>query len=632
MLTMTAEQARNKNIPTRIAQRWRVSRAAQVATFAFADVIIILASTVLAFFARFEGAIPIDFIRIIAPTALSASLLFPLLFLVFGLYGYIWRYVGVPALVRLGWVTATGVLVMLVMDLLLTAPPLGRPIPLGTLLIFGVMAFTGFLGVRVFGRLIAYVQSAQPIGDPRRVLVVGAGSAGSLLIRDIESNRELGLKIVGLVDDDPAKMRLSLGRSRVLGNVEDLARLVLENDVDALFVAMPGATPSALRRVLAACGRTGLPVKLVPFLASGRSSVGIWDLQDVRLEDLVERDPVEVDTEAVKRRIHGSRVLVTGAAGSIGSELCRQIAALEPTRLTMVEMDESRLYETFLEVREICGTAAWMSLTDIRSKQKLLSVFRRERPEIVIHAAAYKHVPLMEYEPAEAIKANVLGTMNVIQACEESGVEDLTLISTDKAVTPSTVMGATKRLAERLSIEAASRGMSTTIVRFGNVLGSRGSVVPLFEQAMRRGDSIRITHPDVTRYFMSISEAVQLVLEAGTLTRGVDVFVLEMGEPVRILDIAQTMIQMAGGGADVEFSGLRPAEKMHEVLVSAEEQLIPTESERVLRLSALPRQGPGFRDVEPLVRLALADSDGDSIRQELKRVLPEYSGETGGNV
>lgn len=251
---------------------------------------------------------------------------------------------------------------------------------------------------------------------------------------------------------------------------------------------------------------------------------------------------------------------------------------------------------------------------------------------MVIHAAAYKHVPLMEYEPAEAIKANVLGTLNVIQACEESGVVDFTLISTDKAVTPSTVMGATKRLAEKLSIEAASRGMSATIVRFGNVLGSRGSVVPLFEQAMRRGDSIRITHPDVTRYFMSISEAVQLVLEAGTLTRGVDVFVLEMGEPVRVLDIAQTIIQMAGGAADVEFSGLRPAEKMHEVLVSAEEQLIPTECDGVLRLSALPIQDPTAVDVEPLVRLALADVDGPTIRFELRRLLPEYVGETGSDA
>lgn len=629
---MTADRRPHVNLPTRIAQWWRVSRAAQVATFVVADVIIILASTVLAFFARFEGAIPVDFIRIIAPTALSASLLFPMLFLVFGLYGYIWRYVGVPALVRLGWVTAMGMLVILIMDLLLTGPPLGRPIPLGTLLIFGVMAFTGFLGVRVFGRLIAYVQASQPIGDPRRVLVIGAGRAGSLLIRDIESSRELGLKVVGLVDDDTAKMGLSLGRARVLGNVDDIPRLVLENDVDAVFVAMPGAPPSSLRRVLAICGRTGLPLKLVPSLAAGRSSVGVPDLQDVRLEDLVDRTPVEVDIAAVRERINGRRVLVTGAAGSIGSELCRQIAAFEPSRLTLVEMDESRLYETFLEIREICGSAAWMSLTDVRSKQKLLSVFQHERPDIVIHAAAYKHVPLMEYEPAEAIKANVLGTQNVIQACEESGVSDFTLISTDKAVTPSTVMGATKRLAEKLSIEVASRGMSVTIVRFGNVLGSRGSVVPLFEQAMRRGDSIRITHPDVTRYFMSISEAVQLVLEAGTLTLGADIFVLEMGEPVRVLDIAQTIIQMAGGGADVEFSGLRPAEKMHEVLVSAEEQLIPTDCEGVLRLSALPIQHPEMLDVEPLVRLALADAEGAAIRRELGLLLPEYTVETGADV
>jgi len=616
-------EARSK----RFSEWWRVSRLAQVGTFVLADVLIVLVATVLAFFARFEGAIPTDFIRIIMPTAVAAGVLFPALFMFFGMYGYIWRYIGVPALVRLVWVTGVGMLVMLIMDILLTGPPLGRPIPFGTLLIFGALIFVGFSAVRVFGRLIAYVQSSQPADDSRRVLVVGAGHAGSLLIRDVESNRDHGLSIVGLADDDPGKLGRSIGSARVLGTVSDIPKLAREHNVDVIFVAMPGVPADQLRTVLAACGQSELPVKLIPALASGRLSVGLPDLKDVQLEDLLGRDPLSLDMRAVRERFSGRRVLVTGAAGSIGSELCRQVAALGPERLVMVEIDESRLYETYLELEELCGSAVVMSLSDIRSMRKLDSVFLREQPDIVIHAAAYKHVPLMEYEPAEAVKANVLGTLNVLECCTRYGVPDFTLISTDKAVNPTSVMGATKRLAERLSLASAPGISSTTIVRFGNVLGSRGSVIPLFEQAMRRGDSIRITHPDVTRYFMSIREAVQLVLEAGTLTRGADLFVLDMGDPVRVMDIAQSLIERGGVGADLEFSGLRPAEKLHEILVTAEEELLPTQCDKVLRLGALPVVAVSeFANVEHLVGLALEDSAGDLIRSELAQLLPEYTG------
>ncbi len=612
-----------------VASRWRASEAAQTATFVLMDIAVVWGSTILAYFVRFEGDIPADLVGIVTPVAFAASLLFPLLFLVFGLYGFIWRYVGVPTLVRLGYVTALGIAIMLAADFALATPPVGRPVPLGTLVIFGVLIFTGFFGVRIFGRLIAYVQSGQATRRGSRVLIVGAGDAGSLLQRDIENNPSLGVRVVGFVDDDPAKRGKYLGRARVLGAIGQVEQVVHDTQADEIFVAMPSASVEDMRHALYACGRARLPVRIVPALAVRKGELGLYDLEDVDLEDFLGREPVVTDLRAVRASLEGKRVLVTGAAGSIGSELCRQIVNHNPAKLVMVEIDESRLYEVYLEVKDVAPSAAWMALCDIRDEEKLARVFEYARPDAVIHAAAYKHVPLMELEPDEAVLTNVLGTRNVIAQCCSHGVCDLTLISTDKAVMPTSVMGATKRAAEKMFFAAARQGIRCTVVRFGNVLGSRGSVVPIFEQALRRGERIRITDPEVTRYFMTISEAVQLVLQARVLTEGADLFVLDMGDPVRVLDLAQALIEMRGGRAEVEFSGLRPAEKMHEVLIASDEGLVPTSCEKVMRASAVPVVSREFGQLCEEVAASVRKADAAAVRAMVARLVPEYSGGMG---
>lgn len=612
--------------------RWLSSSLAQGLTFFALDILIVWTALVLAYFARFEGAIPHDFITIIVPVAVIASIIFPALFWVSGLYGYLWRYVGVPALVRLGWVTAVGMGIMLALDIALARPPLYRPIPLGTLTIFGIIAFLGFFVVRMFGRLIAYVQVSQQVRNAKRVLIVGAGSAAALLVRDIESNPEIGVQVVGFSDDDPAKKGRRLGRSRVLGDIEQVATQAENVDADEIWIAMPNTDEDSLRRVLYLCAGAKCPVKIVPSMTgSGGQVLQVSDLKQVELEQLLHREPIVTDLSAVFEAITGKRVLVTGAAGSIGSELCRQISSLSPSALIMLEIDESRLYEMFLEIREVAGPAAIMALCDIRDRSKMRALFARERPDVVIHTAAYKHVPLMEMEPDEAVRSNILGTMHVLECCTEFGVDDFVLISTDKAVCPSTVMGATKRAAEFLALSAARDGVRVSVVRFGNVLGSRGSVVPIFESALRRGDTLRITDSDVTRFFLTIPEAVQLVLQAWVLTDSCDLFVLDMGEPVRVLDLAQSLIEATGGGGQVEFSGLRPAEKLHEVLCNEHEELIETTCLKVRRLSSLPVVRPTFRQAADEVVLGSRGADGVTVRDLLRGLVPEYRGNVDGS-
>jgi FlaA1/EpsC-like NDP-sugar epimerase len=351
---------------------------------------------------------------------------------------------------------------------------------------------------------------------------------------------------------------------------------------------------------------------MITGIASDAVAAGLADLRPVEIEDLLGREPNEIDVELISETLTGKVVVVTGAAGSIGSQLCREIMLMRPAKLVLVEIDESRLYELYLEMQEIEPDVAVMRICDVRDDRKLMRVFGEERPQVVFHAAAYKHVPLMEDEPEEAIRANVLGTMNVLKACEAVNAERFVLISTDKAVEPRNVMGATKALAELVMLAAARYGIGAVAVRFGNVLGSRGSVVPIFEEQLHRGGPIKVTHPEVTRFFMTIPEAARLVLQAQAMSTGGDIFVLDMGEPVRIVDLAQRMIVLSGVPTHVEFTGLRPGEKLHEVLVHEEEDLVPTECPAVMRLNVLPRIQPEFADqmADLLLQARLGDNPG----------------------
>jgi len=617
----------------RRAVRPRGMRGVQTLTFVVLDVLIVWVSTLLAYWARFGGSVTPEFLGNVSVVALAASLVFPVVFYVLGLYHHVWRYVGVDMIVKLGLGVALGLGVLSVGVLALTQPGEMRPVPLGALLIMSAFVFIGCASLRSFGRLLAYFQTQSHSPSARKILIVGAGDAGSLLLRDIENQPDLLMHVVGFVDDDPTIARRTIRGVRVLGPVDDIPALVRKLQVDEVLVAIPSASSDQRRRILDACTQAGVKTRIVESMALDRQSVGVADLRKVDVEDLLGREPVPIDVEQVAGTIRGKVIAVTGAAGSIGSELCRQVMTLSPSRLLLIDIDESRTYEMFLELQRIDPTVPQMHICDVRDARKISDLIARERPSIVLHAAAYKHVPLMELEPDEAVKANVWGTRNVIEACEAAGVDHFVLISTDKAVMPSSVMGATKAVAELLTIRASRRGLiKASAVRFGNVLGSRGSVIPIFEEQLRKGGPLLVTHPEITRYFMTIPEAARLVLQAQAISDGGELFVLEMGEPVRIVDLARKMITLSGVNAEIEFVGLRPAEKLHETLVHLDQDLLATDREKIMRVNAL-RVLPADIDerIDDLIDAARAGDRTESVRL-LKEIAPDFTcNETGGD-
>ncbi|MBE0476966.1 MAG: polysaccharide biosynthesis protein [Coriobacteriia bacterium] len=552
------------------------------------DASAIVVATLLAYYARFEGVVPYEFARRMPLAAAAALVVYLGLTAAFGLYRVVLRYVGVDALLRVGAVTLVGFAGLSAADLI--APEVGgmRPVPLGVLFIQALLVLFGIAGIRLAVRFALHVRRVRP-RDALRVLIIGAGSAGCLLLRDIQSRPHLGLSVVGFLDDDRDLHGRTIDGVAVIGPTSRLAEMVRRSEADEVLVALPGAPQERVRAILNAAADAGVKTRVMPQLVVQKGSVSLTDLRKVEVEDLLGREPTPIDVARVADTLAGRVVGVTGAAGSIGAELCRQILETGPARLLLLEVDETRLYELWLELEERRPGASVMSVCDIRDEAKLDAVFAEHRPAVVLHAAAYKHVPVMEVEPAEAVKTNVLGTQRVVEACRRHGVERFVLVSTDKAVAPANVMGYTKHLAEEVMLSASGEGGALAVaVRFGNVLGSRGSVVPIFEEQLRRGGPLTVTDREATRYFMTIPEAARLVLQAQAIGRDGDVFVLDMGEPVRILDLARKMVALSGVPADIEFVGLRPGEKLHESLVHEHEELEPTGREKILRVVSPP--------------------------------------------
>ena len=585
------------------------SRRVQIALMMAADLLVLVAASALAYFARFEGDVPVQFLQH-APAAILIGVLAFIAALWFArLYHVVLRYVGIDVMTRLAGATLVAMAVLLALDAVLARLHGSRLVPYGVVLIMGTFSFVGLAALRSVGRLWVVMTGAGTKGA-HRVLIVGAGDAGSLLLRDIETQPQLGYNVVGYLDDDPGKRGLRVRGTRILGTIDELPEVVEREAVAEILVAIPSMTSERRREILELCTSVGLPARIISGIASDAVTAGLADLRPVQIADLLGRESNEVDVELISQTLTSKIVAVTGAAGSIGSELCRQIMKMRPQRLVLIEMDESRLYELFLEMETVWPGVAVMRICDVRDDRKLHRVFMEERPQVVFHAAAYKHVPLMEEEPEEAIRANVLGTLNVVHECVAVDAERFVLISTDKAVHPRNVMGATKAVAERVMLAAARDGVKAIAVRFGNVLGSRGSVVPIFEEQLRNGGPVRVTHPEVTRYFMTIPEAARLVLQAQAMSDGGDIFVLDMGEPVRIVDLAQRMITLSGAATHIEFTGLRPGEKLHEVLVHDEGRLLETECAAVMRVDSVPRLPHDFAErIEGLlVKARLGDA------------------------
>lgn len=488
-------------------------------------------------------------------------------------------------------------------------------IPLSVIVLDGLLALLGSLGVRGIRRAVYAHKRRTAAGSggvPQRVLLYGAGRAGIMLLKEIETNR--AYDVIGFIDDDPRKVGTVISNVRVAGSGKDLADVAAKLRADEVIISMATASPATLASSLAKCRRANVPAKIIPSLQEILTGqVRISQLRETRMEEILGRESVEVQgfEDLAGATYYGKRVLVTGAGGSIGSELVRQLVRLEPARIAILDKDENAIYELEQELRlRKPPVEVEPQVADVRDIGRLRAIFGEFQPQLVFHAAAHKHVPLMESHPCEAVLNNVLGTKNVLEMAEEFGVERLVFISSDKAVNPVNVMGATKRIGEMLAqASAGSRRTRFACVRFGNVLGSRGSVIPLFQKQIAAGGPVTVTHPEVVRYFMTIQEAVQLILCAGTLALGGETFVLDMGKPRNILELAREMILLSGfePGKDIEtkITGLRPGEKLNEELVAPSEKLLPT---RFQKLSVIEPQPCDTRalteDVRNLVQAA----------------------------
>lgn len=606
-----------------VARLPRAMSSAQTLAFVSLDMAVVVLATLAAYVIRFEAAIPAGYVAAVPRVMAAACLIYLTLFSSLRLYSFVWRYAGVDLMLRVAFCSLFGGALLTGLSYGSAAFAGASDVPMTVPATIAVLTFLGASSWRAAGRVRMYVGSRSSSGATR-VVIAGAGDAGSLLLRDIESHPELGLRVTAFLDDDPAKLGRQIRDVRVAGTIEDLPRIAAQERIDEVLVALPGASIEQRRQVLNCCNAAGVKTRVITGLAARHCSVGLSDLRKVSVDDLLGREPVSVDVPAISATIRGRVIAVTGAAGSIGSELCRQIMSMRPASLHLLEIDETRLFELNLELRGLDDRIPRMHMCDIRDEHKLANTMLSIRPDVVFHAAAYKHVPMMELAPDEAVKTNVAGTRAVIDACLAASVGHFVLISSDKAVAPANVMGATKAVAEQLTLAASARGLRTTAVRFGNVLGSRGSVVPLFEEQLRHGGPVTVTHPEATRYFMTIPEAASLVLQAQAMSSGNQIFVLDMGEPVRIVDLALKMISLSGVDASIEFTGLRPGEKTHEALVHDGALLIPTRCAKVLRIDPLPHVDHDLAaGVDSLVGLARRGRCIEML-ELLACLLPEY--------
>lgn len=589
--------------------------------------LLIFASLIMAWLLRFEFHLPnLSLLLSVAPILvlyrLAAMARFSLL------HGY-WRHTGVHDVLEMAKAIGLGSAAFILTIRFVFGI---REFPLSIYVLEAMMTAVVVLGVRVASRLFRHsAKPSQPVGDRRRaqrVLIAGAGFTGQLLVQEL-SHSEGRWQVVGCLDDDPRKVGASIHGVPVLGTLEQLPAFSAEYRAFELLIAIPSATTAQMQRIVQICDGVGVKYKTVPSLrefVAGQSSV--QQLREVNLEDLLGRDPINLDREPVRQKMHGKAVLVTGAAGSIGSELVTQILQYEPAILVCVDQDETGLFDLQQRVGKLpMANRVEFCLADITDERRMQSVFSRYEVDTVFHAAAYKHVSLSEHNLSEVLENNVFGLITLLDVAEKSGCSSFVLISSDKAVNPTSFMGCTKRIGELILASRPSPTMRYVTVRFGNVLGSQGSVVPLFQQQIRDKSKITVTHPDVTRYFMTIPEAVTLVLQAFVIGEHGDLLVLDMGTPLRIVDVARTLIKLSGARESdvaIEFSGLRQGEKLHEELFYDDEEQRPT---IVSKITLAKRKAGNWnhlvKQLEILSMLNVEQIDL-AIRRQVKLLVPGY--------
>ncbi|MDF2545707.1 MAG: polysaccharide biosynthesis protein [Anaerosolibacter sp.] len=598
----------------------------------FIDAVCINLSFILAFAIRFDGQVlshpvAMQYLPIYLKSIITLTLIKLVIFYGLGLYNNLWKYASIEELVQIVttsfFATAGTVSYMFIMQQQLPRSIYILTFMIDIILIGGVrFSYRASRNIRENG-----LSNRKSF---KRVMIIGAGQAGAMVIKELKNHEELNSVPVAIIDDNDSKIGRKINGVPVLGDRYHIRKVAETKKIDEIIITIPSASQSVIREIVEECSKTKCKLKILPGmyeLIDGRVSIN--QIRDVDIEDLLGRETVKVDLEEMSSYLQNKVVLVTGGGGSIGSELCRQVAQFNPKKLLILDIYENNAYDI---QNELGANYPELDLTvliaSVRDKQRLQEIFSKYKPQVVFHAAAHKHVPLMEESPKEAIKNNVFGTLNVAEVASSFGAEKFVLISTDKAVNPTNVMGATKRIAEMI-VQAMSRNSKTEFVavRFGNVLGSNGSVIPLFKRQIANGGPVTVTHAEVTRYFMTIPEAVQLVIQAGAMAKGGEIFVLDMGEPVKIIDLAENLIRLSGfepyKDIDVQVTGLRPGEKLYEELLMDEEGLTETKHHKIFIGK------PIFIDYKVLMaelthlKGILLDENSD-LRDYIEHMVPTY--------
>lgn len=621
----------------------------RIALLFFADIICINFAYIVSFLLRFEFAISdnfsfyfaVYFNNLVIITAIKLAV-----FWAVGLYRSLWRYAGTEELVKIV-LAAVASAAAAIVYLEFTQQYFPRSIYVFSCVMDIVLIGGVRFGYRIIRDLrkpgamisLAHLLNKSHTGaEISKVMVVGAGDAGAAIIKDIKQHPDLGKRVVVAIDDNPAKMSQTIVGVKIAGNHAAIKQIARKYGVDEIIIAIPSANKKAIQEIVNECNKTRCKMKILPGISDLiNEKVSISKLRDVDIEDLLGRDQVQVNLKEISGYIEGKIVLVTGGGGSIGSELCRQIARFKPRKLIALDIYENSVFELSNEIKSTYpGLEFEVVIASVRSRLRLREVFLKYKPHVVFHAAAHKHVPLMESNPKDAVINNIIGTKNMIDLSNEFAVENFVMISTDKAVNPTNVMGATKRVAEMLLQETSTRSRTSySAVRFGNVLGSNGSVIPLFRKQIERGGPVTVTHEDITRYFMTIPEAVQLVIQAGAMATGGEIFILDMGDPVRIMDLAENVIRLSGYipnvDIDIKVTGLRPGEKLYEELLLDEEGIEKTAHNKIYVGHPLP---PSPELSEMLDKYTICDEESingilsmkdEEVKNWLQKLVPNYS-------
>ena len=608
------------------------------------DACLVVVSYFLSYLLRFEGQIPLHEWEKFNATVLWILIFKLFLFMSFGLYRGMWRYTSFVDLFNvLKATTASSIVIVLAVLFIYRFVGFPRSVfildwILTSVFVSGIRVTVRLLlaekekGLPPLRNMIRFGSNVKPLRLRKNLLIIGAGDAGEKILREIRDNPRLNYKVVGFLDDNPNKRGMKIHGVPVLGPIPKIHNLAYDAEMDEILIAAPSASAKQMRKILEACEATGLKIRTTPGigeLIDGKISFKM--IREVSFEDLLGRDPINLDTEKIGSYLADKVVLISGAGGSIGSELCRQITAFSPQNLIFLDKTENNLFHLEMEFRQrFQKTPITPVLGDVKHRDSLNKLFEIYKPYVVFHTAAYKHVPVMELNPWEAIYNNVVGTKNIVEVSRQFGVERFIFVSTDKAVRPSSVMGATKRVSEMVThCYSSSNSTHFVSVRFGNVIGSEGSVVHLFKKQIERYGPVTVTDPEITRYFMTIPEASKLILQAGAMGEGGEIFLLDMGTPIKIVDMARDLIRKSGFKPDVDieikFIGLRPGEKLHEELVTEGEGIVRTPHEKLFVIKGEKNCDLDWlnQKIHELVDLALTQ-DASGIKSKLKEIVPEY--------